>query len=66
MFSNAEENKGCIDVSQEDPKSKCKYCGKLYRSVNIHISKARPEEHRVKIAQRYDADTSSVESIYLI
>ena len=42
-------------------KSQCPHCGKFYVSMNIHISKAHPEEYRKNISSSYlsQSDPSS-------
>lgn len=37
----------------------CPYCGKKFKSVKIHISKAHPGEHRQVITQRYIKNQST-------
>ena len=38
--------------STESNTSCCLYCGKFFKSVNIHISKAHPKEHRDKLVRQ--------------
>ena len=32
----------------------CPHCGKIFKSINIHISKAHPQEYRKKLRSKYD------------
>ena len=53
----------CIELHQNllnqlpAPTTICEYCGKSYKSIGIHLSKAHPEHHRNKISERYHVDT---------
>ena len=42
------------DKDSQSVKSPCPHCGKLFKSIKIHISKAHPQEYRKTIVSTYD------------
>ena len=59
-------NDHCNSVStavQDSTKSACQFCGKYFKSVKIHISKAHPAEYRKSIISTYTGSTVNLEDI---
>lgn len=50
--SNMEHSNLPVDL-QSDNKYPCLYCGKFFKSVSIHISKAHPQQYRHTVVKKY-------------
>lgn len=60
---NISPNK-CKAKSQENISSKtaCQFCGKFYKRVRTHITRAHPEHHRTLLASKYVSDVVAEET----